>query len=609
MAIKKIIVGTGVCMGLLAATVPFSMTLAADCDNGCPLSKVTPKNATCDKCTKVYDECGCEQDLVTGGAASIDAKKYQVQKYSYPDAVYTNSNASAIGGVDNNAIMNHGSTTPCGKELGVMVTEGCPTGGAAMIDETGGAAMVAKEGKDCGCEPDVSVKSPTSIEVTRKVLEGHNPRNITGFAAGMGNFYPDVPDSHWASSDINRLTDKCVLYGYPNGLFKPNKDVTRAEMAQAIVKGYNLEGTQMTPEGNFSDVPKSHWAYEAINKGASADFLEGVTCDKFNPNGKITMAQALTIVSKGINCPMDKCKADEILTKYKDGHLVPDWAKIPVAKAIDNGALSDINSCYIHPNKEANRAQIATMLQNIRVAGGYDTDNQVASSEVKKTYVEKEQKVTIPTLELKMGDIINSKNANVGERFGATTLNTIVIDGVTFEKGSKVYGKVVEVIRPTKNSKGAIRLSFNQIEGCDGKKYDLPKQILTARVDKNKDVNGFTRAVQWPFTWTGSILGNVGRAAGGIVVGLANATENLLDSTGTGSAELLTGQFRASGRSYANAGKALVMAPIDVTRTAFSGTMGVFQTTVDEVAYLVDPSGMKVSQVNPKQKITIAFGK
>ena len=60
--------------------------------------------------------------------------------------------------------------------------------------------------------------------------------------------------------DINRLTDKCVVVGYPDDFFKPNQFVTRAEMAAMVVKGFNLESTAMTAEGNFSDVPYSHWA-------------------------------------------------------------------------------------------------------------------------------------------------------------------------------------------------------------------------------------------------------------------------------------------------------------------------------------------------------------
>ena len=161
-------------------------------------------------------------------------------------------------------------------------------------------------------------------------------------AADVGEqHYPDVPDNYWASADINRLTDQCIVVGYPDNYFKPNKNVSRAEMATMVVKGYNLEDQCLTDAGNFPDVPRSHWAYEAINKGVGADMIEGYENGLFKPNGSITRTEALAILSKGINCPMDGCKADEILSQYTDGNQVPAWARECLAKAIDNGALKD----------------------------------------------------------------------------------------------------------------------------------------------------------------------------------------------------------------------------------------------------------------------------
>ena len=111
-----------------------------------------------------------------------------------------------------------------------------------------------------------------------------------------------------------------------------------------------------------------------------------------------------------------------------------------------------------------------------------------------------------------------------------------------------------------------------------------------------------------PFTWTGSLIGTAGRTIGGAAIGVSNAAEAFLDQTGVGTSELLGGKFKAAGRSYQDGLKTAFKAPVDLTRTALSGTMGLFQTTGDEISYLVDPSGMPISKVNPKEKITIAFG-
>ena len=137
---------------------------------------------------------------------------------------------------------------------------------------------------------------------------------------------------------------------------------------------------------------------------------------------------------------------------------------------------------------------------------------------------------------------------------------------------------------------------------------ELPQQIIAAQVQRKKEINPVLRLVQLPFTWAGTLIGTAGRTVGGAAIGISNAAEALLDQAGVGTSELLGFQFKAAGRSYQDGLKTIVKAPIDLTRTAVSGVTGLFQTTGDEIAYLVDPSGNPISKVNPKECVTIAFG-
>ncbi len=563
--------------------------------------------APCDKCKQPADDCGCKKD-------KCDIPKYQykthtnLQTYAYPGAVYSPANNAVLGdSLANNAIIRDNNS---GIVAGVPVEDQCLTGAAApVLDEK----ILPKS----DCYPEPNIQSPNTMKAIYKEMEPCCEKKSdcgcqTGAASGIfGQKYPDVPNGYWASGDINRLTDQCVLAGYPDDSFKPNRHISRAEMASVVVKGYNLENTPMSSKGDFRDVSKNHWAYEAINKGVSADMLAGHPNGMFRPNSPVTRAEALSILSKGINCEMDSCKADEILSKYQDGSAVPSWAKEHVAKAIDNGALKDSKmSNRIRPQDKATRAEVSSMIQNVRVAGGYDPNQptKTAIGPSKTTFVEKETPVCIPTLSLKMKDIINAKNANVGERFQAETTHDVTINGVTYPCGSKVNGKITEVIRPSKCDDGGLKLAFTEIIGCDGCKQALPKQVLSAKIEKRKDMNIAIRLIEMPFTFVGSTLGNVGRTVGGMLVGLGNASEALFDQVGTGTGEVFSGNLKAAGRSYGDGIKTTLKAPVDLTRTALSGTMGLFQNTGDELTYLVDGSGNRISRVNPKETVTIAFG-
>lgn len=618
---RKLLLSATVGFCALALTVPMSFA-ACPVDNGC-LNRddsqiVTPDNATCSKCKKSDCNChkkkskcnSCEKQqksdcgCPTGGAAPcIESKPLNQQTYAYPNAIYSNAHTTTVGELQNSAQVNDTLLIPAYK--GVPVECGC-TGGAAPVINAD-----AMPKYDCDAAP--NVYSTTNMDIIKVSKEPCSCLGgFTGAAADItSQQYPDVYDSYWASSDINRLTEQCILEGYPDGMFKPNRKVSRAEMATMVVKGYNLDVTSNCEALTFKDVPANHWAHDYISVGVAENMIAGKGNNLFKPNENITRTEALTIMSKGLNCPMDAAKADEILSRYKDGAQVPCWARECVAKAIENGALkNDRNQNFIRPNDTTTRAEASSMLQGMRLAGGYDKSTKTASQDLGgKMFIEREQKVSIPTLQLTMNDIVNAKHVNVGEQFAATTLNEITINGQTFPCGSTVRGKVVEVTRPSKNEQGSLRLSFNEIINCDGCKANLPKQILTAQVERQKDINPVLRAVQLPFTWAGTLIGTAGRTVGGAAIGISNAAEAFLDQTGVGTSELLSAKFKAAGRSYQDAVKTAFKAPVDLTRTALSGTFGLLQTTGDELAYLVDPSGMPISKVNPKEKITIAFGK
>ncbi len=620
---RKLLSGATISLCALALTVPMSFAACpvASPDCGCTKNDsqiVTPDNATCSKCKK--SDCSCKKKkkhkcdpcekqkksdcgCPTGAAAPCQqCKPLNQQTYAYPNAIYSNANEAQVGELLNNAQINDSIIDPVCQ--GVPVECGCPTGGAAPV-------INADQMPKYSCEAPSNVYSTNTMEIIKVTKEPCACMGFTGAAADItAQQYPDVFDSYWASNDINRLTEQSVLEGYPDGMFKPNRKVSRAEMATMVVKGYNLDVTSCADNLTFKDVPRSHWAHSFISKGVAENMIAGKSRDRFAPNENISRTEALTIMSKGLQCPMDAAKANEILSRYKDGGSVPNWARECVAKAIENGALkNERNQDYIRPNDKTTRAEASSMLQGLRIAGGYDKSTKTASQDLGgKTFVERETKVTIPTLQLTMNDIVNAKHVNAGEQFAATTLNEITINGQVFPCGSTVRGKVSEVVRPSKNNEGALRLSFNEIISCDGCKTALPKQILTARVERQKEINPVLRLVQLPFTWTGSILGTAGRTIGGAAIGLSNATEALFDQAGVGTSELLSGKFKAAGRSYQDGIKTTLKAPVDITRTALSGTMGLFQTTGDELTYLVDPNGMPISKVNPKEKITIAFG-
>lgn len=654
MSIKKLTMAAAIAVGIATCSLN-SVMAACPCNQNEAIPVVTGSSdcakPQCNKCKrKKADKCkkhkGCpvksapENDDIscnkTAGPSMAlcpqsgkPDRGQMKQVYGYPNAIYGTNNY--VGESANSIFSTETAMTGCpasrliGNNIGGVTissqTESQITGAAASMPCLNELPQInngvnVDRNKSNACP--IDFKSSNSISAVKKSLVPYTIKeNITGAAAPAYNnggcMFPDVPNGYWAACGIDKLAINDVVVGYPDGMFKPNRNISRAEFATMLVKGFNMDA-HGAKTSKFSDVSRSNWANAAIAKAVDEDLLRGYPNHTFRPNNAVTRVEALTSIAKGMTCDIDSCKADEILSKYTDGNQVPNWARIPVAKSLQSGVLNGSpNPNLIMPNRDATRAEIASMMQTARVALGYDTNPTTANAVCpacpidKNALIEQEEIVKIPTLKLSMIDQLNAKSSHVGQYFRANTLEDVTINGKLYPCGSTVTGQVVEVIRPSGCNKGALKLAFTSIS--NGKcKAKLPKQILQAEVNRQKNVNPVARIVEMPFTWAGSLIGIVGRTAGGILTNIGNAAENVSNDAGYMLGHTFQGQFGAAARSLGDGLWETAKAPVDVTRTAVSGTMGLFQTTGDEFAYLVDPKGYKISAVNPREHITIAFG-
>lgn len=646
MTIRKLTVAAAIAVGI--ATCSFSTVMAAcPCDQrpvvtqgACPCEKEIPEvtGAAC-PCDPQPEPCGCdvapkcEPDPVPSCALCPGVKELSrenmKQVYAYPNGIYGYNNyvgtkSDSVYSAEGFSINRDNSKLSAGTMGTTVASEGSVTGAASNIpclnemSNHNGIPIIRDESKMDGNGCPIQMGTANSMQAIKKTLVPFDLSpfsDLTTGAAANLQMFPDVPNGYWASCEIDKLATNDVVVGYPDRMFKPSRNISRAEFATMLVKGFDKDMYSCNPEKIFSDVPTNHWANSAITVAVHQDMLKGYPNGTFMPNHNVTRAEALCALAKGVKCPeIDKCKAQEILSQYTDGNTVPEWAQIPIATALEKGALDNSpNPKTIAPFKDATRADIAAMLQNIRVSAGIDKNPVTANNNCpicpvdKKAFIENEEMVKIPTLQLEFKDQVTAKSSHVGQRFAAKTLEDVTINGHLYPCGSNVYGKVVEVVRPSGCQKGALKLAFTEIENC-GCKATLPRQILTAQIDKSNTPNIVSRIVTAPLTWGGSILGIVGRTTGGMLTSLGNACEDVASGTGIALGEVFQGQFAAAGRSTMDVVKDTVKAPIDLTRTALSGTMGLFQTTGDEVAYLVDAKGYKISAINPKEHVTIAFG-
>lgn len=107
--------------------------------------------------------------------------------------------------------------------------------------------------------------------------------------------FTDTKDNAWYTGAIAALVDRDILDGFPNGSFKPNDTVTRAEFAKMIVKAYELEARDHDGDA-FVDLVPNAWYEEDINTLVAYGIASGKPGGKFDPNANVLRAESATFV-------------------------------------------------------------------------------------------------------------------------------------------------------------------------------------------------------------------------------------------------------------------------------------------------------------------------
>ena len=112
--------------------------------------------------------------------------------------------------------------------------------------------------------------------------------------------FPDVDSNHWASDYIQTLANLQIISGFPDGSFRPDAPVTRAQFAAILRNAFptDLDLRNVKP---FSDVAPSYWATSAISTTRATGFLSGYPGNRFRPEQNIPRVQALVALANGLN--------------------------------------------------------------------------------------------------------------------------------------------------------------------------------------------------------------------------------------------------------------------------------------------------------------------
>lgn len=199
--------------------------------------------------------------------------------------------------------------------------------------------------------------------------------------------FPDVKESHWAYNNVKILKDLGIVVGYPNGTFKPDEFVTRAEFSSMAVKALKLTDKEFKAT-QYKDLPPSHWGYRNIQLATTFGLVSGHTDAYFLPNDDVKRIEVISVIMNALSLEdLTNQEAIKFLEDYKDANLTPSWALVKTAHAKKMGMVVIMpgREGYLEPLRPATRGELAVFLCKMMEAFEKQPSEKISKKEQPKT--------------------------------------------------------------------------------------------------------------------------------------------------------------------------------------------------------------------------------
>jgi hypothetical protein len=183
--------------------------------------------------------------------------------------------------------------------------------------------------------------------------------------------YPDVPPDYWTYEPVGYIGTMGIIKGYPDGGFRPEGNITRAEMATLLVRT-SAGGDENVPKAEFAafpDVGLKHWAVRYVNLSFAEGIVKGYPDGTFRPKNNINRAEGVTMISR-FSAVSEEAFVDQFLD-VPASH----WAAKTIAGAEQAGMLDYLRDKPFELKRLLTRAEsVEILFRSPKVRGMIDSD-------------------------------------------------------------------------------------------------------------------------------------------------------------------------------------------------------------------------------------------
>jgi hypothetical protein len=165
---------------------------------------------------------------------------------------------------------------------------------------------------------------------------------------------------------IEQVVAAKLMSPYPDGNFRPEGILNRAELASILVKTFELDKRAARNNTGIpvQDVPPSHWAYNDIQLVLKNNVMTGYREGRFFPNQRVTRAEAFSILAQAYGVfQFPEESVTDLLSRHPDSDKIPAWARKSIATALYEGFVNvDPTTNQINPLEPMTRGDMAYAL-------------------------------------------------------------------------------------------------------------------------------------------------------------------------------------------------------------------------------------------------------
>jgi len=226
----------------------------------------------------------------------------------------------------------------------------------------GGATAEVLDGKFSIEAPVAKIgKNPFKLEVFKKggrLLEEANIKVLR-----LPSFSDVAPD-YWDKMPISELSALSIVLGYPDGTFRPEGNITRAELTTLIIRSGGEKLPLVTEKKLFKDLTGDHWAAQFIKEGVLKGVVKGYPDGTFRPSNNINRAEGIAVIARYDGIEEQKVIYEKPFPDIPARH----WAIGIIAAAKGKGLLQFLEGKEFQPAKDLTRAEAVEVISRASFA-------------------------------------------------------------------------------------------------------------------------------------------------------------------------------------------------------------------------------------------------